>query len=108
MDNHTIKTVFKEYIHPLDSKVIQKMIDHAEIDKYVKKLDVLTFTRLFIYAQLKRLPNLRRVSENVSRKKTVQRLVGIESISKSHISRKFGHISYDIFQVNLHHLIQMM
>lgn len=27
MDNHTIKTVFKEFIYPLDSKVIQKMID---------------------------------------------------------------------------------
>jgi hypothetical protein len=108
MDNHTIKTVFKEYIHPLDSKVIQKMIDHAGIDKYVKKLDVLTFTRLFIYAQLKRLPNLRRVSENVSRKKTVQRQVGIESISKSQLSRKFGDIPSEIFQVILHHLIQKL
>src|SRR5699024_12774660 len=47
-------------------------------DKDVEKLDVLTFTRLFIYAQLKRLPNLRRVSEKVSRKKTVQRQVGLK------------------------------
>ncbi|MBP1950972.1 IS4 family transposase [Virgibacillus litoralis] len=108
MDNNTIKTVFKEYIHPLNSKVIQKMIDHAEIDKYVKKLDVLTFTRLFIYAQLKGLPNLRRVSEKVSRKKTVQRQVGIESISKSQLSRKFGDIPSEIFQVILHHLIQKL
>ncbi|GAE91782.1 hypothetical protein JCM21714_738 [Gracilibacillus boraciitolerans JCM 21714] len=65
MDNHTIKTVFKEYLHPLDSKVIQKMIDHAAIDKYVKKLDLLTFTKLFIYAQLKELPSLRRVNEKM-------------------------------------------
>src|SRR5699024_402746 len=47
-------------------------------DKYVEKQDVLTFTRLFNYAQLKRLTNLRSVSENVSRKKTVQRQVGLK------------------------------
>lgn len=88
MDNHTIKTVFKEYIHPLVSKVIQKMIDHAQIDKYVKKLDVLTFMNTFIYAQLKHLDNLQRISDTIKRKKTVQRLVGIESISKSQLSRK--------------------
>ncbi|SHH72017.1 DUF4372 domain-containing protein [Virgibacillus chiguensis] len=53
MDNHTIKTVFKEYIHPLDSKIIQTMTAITELDKYVKKLDTITFINLFIYAQLK-------------------------------------------------------
>lgn len=108
MDNNTIKTVFKEYIHPLDSKVIQKMIDHAQIDKYVKKLDVLTFMNSFIYAQLKNLENLQRISDTIKRKKTVQRLVGIESISKSQLSRKNGDIPHEIFQVILHHLIQKL
>lgn len=28
MDKNTIKIVFKEYIHPLDEKVILKMIDY--------------------------------------------------------------------------------
>ncbi|GAB3809418.1 IS4 family transposase [Virgibacillus kimchii] len=108
MDNNTIKTVFKEYIHPLDSKVIQKMIDHAEVDKYVKKLDVLTFTNAFIYAQLKNLDSLKRISDTIKRKKTVQRLVGIESISKSQLSRKNGDIPPEIFQAILHHLIQKL
>jgi len=45
MDNHTMKTVFRKYIHPLDTKVIQNMIENAEIDKYVKKLDVLSFIK---------------------------------------------------------------
>ncbi|WP_088050006.1 DUF4372 domain-containing protein [Virgibacillus dakarensis] len=84
MDYNTIKTVFKEYIHPLDSKVIQKMIDHAQIDRYVKKLDVLTFTNLFIYAQLQGLPSLGRISEKVKRKKSIQRLVGIEDTTGRH------------------------
>ncbi|WP_077299837.1 IS4 family transposase [Virgibacillus pantothenticus] len=108
MDNHTIKTVFKEYIHPLDAKVIQKMIDYAQIDKYVKKLDVLTFVNTFIYAQLKGLDNLKRISDTIKRKKTVQRLVGIESISKSQLSRKNREIPPEIFQTILHHLIQKL
>ena len=108
MDNHTIKTVFKEYIHPLDSKVIQKMVDHAGLDKYVKKLDVLTFTNAFIYAQLKNLDSLKRISNTIKRKKTVQRLVGIGSISKSQLSRKNREIPPEIFEVILHHLIQKL
>src|SRR5690625_2711908 len=82
MDNNTIKTVFKEYIHPLDSKVIQKMIDHAKIDKYVKKLDVLNFTNFFIYTQLLGLTSFERCSETEKRKKSVHRQIGLESISK--------------------------
>ena len=108
MDNHTIKTVFKKYIHPLDTKVIQKMIESAEIDKYVKKLDVLSFTKAFIYAQLKGLLGLGRISENIKRKKSVQRHVGLESISKSQLSRKQGQIPPEIFQVILQHLIQKL
>ena len=38
MGNNNTKSVFKEYIHLLDLKVIQKMIDHENLDKYVKAL----------------------------------------------------------------------
>lgn len=84
------------------------MIEHAGIDKYVKKLDVLSFTKLFIYAQLIKLPSLIRISEVLKRKKNVQRLVGIESISSSQLSRKQGDIPPEIFQVLMHHLIQQL
>ncbi|HHU20794.1 MAG TPA: IS4 family transposase [Bacilli bacterium] len=106
MDNHTIKTVFKEYIHPLDIKIIQKMIDVEAIDKYVKKLYTLSYIRLFLYAQLKKLENLAVISQSVSRKKTVQRLVGMDSISKSQLSRKNRQIPHEITEAILRHLIQ--
>src|SRR5699024_5028428 len=108
MDNNTINTLSKEYIHPLDSKVIQKMIYHAQLVKYVKMLDELTFTNVFIYAQLNDLNSLQRISDTINRNKTVQRLVGIESISKSQLSRKNGDIPPEIFQIILHHLIQKL
>lgn len=60
MDKNTIKTVFKEYIHHIGEKVILKMIDQMQLDKYTKKLDSLTFTKLFIYAQLIQLDSLKK------------------------------------------------
>ncbi|MCC2249661.1 DUF4372 domain-containing protein [Virgibacillus sp. AGTR] len=55
MDKNNTKSVFKEYIQPTEMKVISNQL---KIDKYVKKLDSLTFTKLFIYAQLKQLSSL--------------------------------------------------
>lgn len=74
MGNNNTKSVFKEYIHPLDLKVIQKMIDHENLDKYVKALCAY-FVKLFIYAQLMGLSSLGRTSEKVKRKKGMQRIV---------------------------------
>jgi carbamoylphosphate synthase large subunit len=62
MDNNNIKTVFKEYIQPTEMKVISKIIEQMNVDKYVKKLDSITFTNIFIYAQLKQLPSLKTIS----------------------------------------------
>lgn len=84
------------------------MIDIEQIDKYVKKLDTLTFIRLFIYAQLKGLPSLGRISEHVGRKKGVQRLVGLESIGKSSLSRKQGDIPHEFLESIMRHLIQQL
>src|SRR5690625_921544 len=97
MDNDTIKTVFKKYIQPLNFNVIQQMIDLAGIDKYMKKLSTIMIIKLFIYAQLKDLSNLGRISDHVKRKKTVQRHIGLESISKSQLSRKIRDIPSDFF-----------
>lgn len=105
MDKNNIKTVFKEYIHPLDGKIFTKMADQMKIDKYVKKLDSLTFTKLFIYAQLEKLPSLKRISQKVKRKKKLQKELGFKSISQSQLSRKLSALPSEIFQAVMHHLI---
>jgi hypothetical protein len=107
MDKNTIKTVFKEYIHPMDEKVILKMIDQMELDKYVKKLDSLTFTKLFIYAQLKQLDSLKKISFKVKQKK-LQKELGLKSISKSQLSRKLSDLPPEIFEAILHHLVEQI
>lgn len=106
MDKNTIKKVFKEYIQPLEGTILSKMVDIMKTDKYVKKLDTFSFTKLFIYAQLKQIPSLTKLSFKVSHKKKLQRMIGLDNISKSQLSRKLGDVPPDIFQAILHHLIQ--
>ncbi|WP_257009923.1 DUF4372 domain-containing protein [Evansella halocellulosilytica] len=62
MDKNTIKTVLKEYIHPINEKVFSAMVDQMELDKYTKKLDCLTFTKVFIYAELLQIDSLKKIS----------------------------------------------
>lgn len=108
MDKNNTKSVFKEYIQPTEMKVISKIIDQLKIDKYVKKLDSLTFTKLFIYAQLKQLSSLKEISFKVRHKKKLQKELGLKSISKSQLSRKLSDLPPEIFQAILRHLIQQI
>ncbi|MED3648806.1 IS4 family transposase [Halalkalibacterium halodurans] len=108
MDKNNTKTVFKEYIQPTDMKVISKIIDQMQVDKYVKKLDSLTFIKLFIYAQLKQLSSLKEISFKVRHKKKLQKELGLKSISKSQLSRKLSDLPPEIFESILHHLVQQI
>lgn len=103
MKLHSKKRVNSKFIH-----LIQKMIDVDQTDRYVKKLFFLPFFKAFIYALLKGVACLGRISDKVSRKKMVQRLIGLESISKSQLSRKFSTLPPEMFQVILHHLVQKL
>lgn len=108
MDKNIIKTVFKEYIHPINEKVILKMIDQMKLDKYTKKLDSLTFMKLFIYAQLMKLGSLKKISRKVKNKKKLQKELGLKSISKSQLSRKLSDLPPEIFEAILHHLVEQI
>lgn len=106
MDKNIIKSVFKEYLLPIDEKAISKMANHSEIDKYVKKLDILTFLKLFIYAQLNQTSSLTDMSFNLKHDQSLQRELGLKSISASQLSRKLRDIPPGIFQAVMHHLVQ--
>src|SRR5690625_1928419 len=108
MDNDTINTVFKKYINPLNFNVIQRMIDQSGMDKYAKKLLTPMMIRLFIYAQLKNLSSLGRISDHVKRRKKVQKQIGLKSISKSQLSRKLKDIPSDFFYTILQQTIQKL
>lgn len=106
MDNNNIETVFNKYLHPMDEGILVKMSDHLKLDKYVKKLRTLPFAKLFIYAQLQKTSSLTDISFELKHNPTLQKELGITTISTSQLSRKLRDIPPVIFQAVLQHLIQ--
>ncbi|MBM7654358.1 IS4 family transposase [Neobacillus cucumis] len=106
MDKNNTKTVFNKYLHPMDEGVLNKMAEQMELDKYVKKLKIIPFVKLFTYAQLKQISSLTDISLELNTTPKLQKEIGLKSISKSQLSRKLSDISPNIFQAVLKHLIQ--
>ncbi|MCZ0702348.1 hypothetical protein J2T56_000905 [Natronobacillus azotifigens] len=108
MDKHNIETVFNKYLHPIDEGILMKLAERFEIDKYVKKLGVVPFVKLFIYAQLKQISSLTDISFELNKDPNIQKEIGLDSISKSQLSRKLRDIPPEIFEALLRHLILMV
>jgi len=108
MDNHTTNSTMNEYLNPLDLKVASKMIDEMKLDSYTKKLDSLSFTKLHIYAQVKQVESQKDLSLELKHKRKVQKMVGLESISHSQLSRKGRNIDPAFFEALLGHLVQQL
>jgi IS5 family transposase len=106
MDKNNTKTVFNKYLHPMDEGVLNKIAEQMELDKYVKKLKIISFVKLFTYAQLKQISSLTDISLELNTNPKLQKEIGLSSISKSQLSRKLSDISPNIFQAVLKHLIQ--
>ena len=90
----------------MDEGVLQKIAEQMELDKYVKKLKIIPFVKLFTYAQLKQISSLTDISLELNTDPKLQKEIGLKSISKSQLSRKLSDISPNIFQAVLKHLIQ--
>ncbi|ESU31632.1 hypothetical protein G3A_15620, partial [Bacillus sp. 17376] len=108
MDKNNTKSVFNKYLHPLGEGVLIKMAEQFELDKYVKKLKIIPFVKLFTYAQLKRISSLTDISFELNKDSKLQKEIGLKSISKSQLSRKLSDISPSIFEAVLRHLIQQV
>ena len=106
MDKHNTETVFNKYLHPIDEGILIKMAELFEVDKYVKKLGIVPFMKLFIYAQLRQISSLTDISFELNKDPKIQKEIGLDSISKSQLSRKLRDISPKIFDALLRHLIQ--
>jgi hypothetical protein len=106
MDKNSTKTVFKKYLHPMDGDILSKMATHLGLDKYVKKLDTLTFVKLFIYAQIQQTSSLTNISFELRHNPSLQKELDLKTISTSQLSRKLRDIPPAILQAALNHLIQ--
>lgn len=89
MDKDNTKSTFTEYLIPLNIEIMLAQIKRLNLDKYVKKLDCITTTKLFIFAQLLQIKSYTDIHLKLSKTEKLQQLLGLESISISQLSRKF-------------------
>ncbi len=105
MDKDTIKSTFTEYLLPLDREFLLKQIEKLGLDRYTKKLDTVTFSNLFIFAQLKQLRSLVDISLELRTCEELQQELDLGSISASQLSRKLRDLDPSMYEATLEHLI---
>lgn len=108
MDKDTTKSTFKEYLIPLDREFLLNQIAKLGLDKYTKKLDSITFCKLFIFAQLCQIKSLADISLDVRTSEELQQELELETISASQLSRKLRDLDPGLFDATLGHLIQQI
>ncbi|WAH38280.1 IS4 family transposase [Alicyclobacillus dauci] len=88
MDKDSTKSVFAEYVLPLNVSSILQELDHLKLDRYVKKLGVIPFIRLIVFAQVNQIPSLTDISLELEANESLQKELALDSISASQLSRK--------------------
>lgn len=108
MDKDTTKSTFTEYLLPLDREFLLKQIEKLGLDRYIKKLDTVTFSKLFIFAQLNQVGSLADISLELRTNEELQQELELESISASQLSRKLRDLHPSMYEATLVHVIQQV
>ncbi|MNQ70818.1 Transposase DDE domain protein [compost metagenome] len=108
MDKDTTKLAIREYLFPLNHPILQKNIQEQGLDRYVKKLNCLTTTKLFVFAQLKQIRSYSNLSLQLSSNKKLQKVMNLSSISKSQLSRKWRDLDSSFLEQVFKHMVQQV
>lgn len=87
MDKNTLKTSFGKWISPINLKKLSNHVDILKQDYYTKKLTTESFLKIMLFAQLHETESLHAISDALL-DEDFQKVVGVESISASQLSRK--------------------
>jgi hypothetical protein len=96
MEQDTKQSTFNKYLNPLFVKKIYRIIKKLKLNRYVKKLDIITFIQLFVYAQLNQIGSLQDISLALNENQLLQRKLGLSSISVSQLSRKLRDVDPEV------------
>lgn len=108
MDKDNTKSTFTEYLIPLNYEIMLEQIQHLNLDKYVKKLDCITTTKLFIFAQLLQIKSYTDIHLKLIETEKLQQLLRLESISISQLSRKFRDMDDTFLETIFKDLVQQV
>lgn len=98
MDKATRSSCFGQWISFLNVDQVQSITTRYDANRYVKKLDLWAFLRLFLYAQIHQFKGLRDLEVAVQNNEALQSELGLDSISISQLSRTSERLNPDIFR----------
>ena len=108
MDKDTTKSTINELLSVIDEEKFSKLVNTAELDRYVKKLTMYKFFELLVISQIQDMDSLTHLSKQTKDEKELQLQVKLDSISTSQLSRKLSSISPKVFEKVFHHLVFMI
>ncbi|MCY0896766.1 MAG: IS4 family transposase [Alicyclobacillaceae bacterium] len=98
MDNATRSSCFGQWISFLNVDQVPSVATWYDANRYVKKLDLWAFLRLFLYAQVHPFKGLRDLEIAVQNNEALKSELGLDSISISQLSRTSERLNPDIFR----------
>ena len=97
MDKFTRKTSFEQWFTPISSTKLEELVETHQLNYYTKKLRIVSFLKLLVFAQLNETESLRAVSETLF-SDDLQKATDLESISFSQLGRRLNQIPTEVFQ----------
>lgn len=89
MDNFKQKTLFEQWLSPISSKKLDKLVEAYHLNYYTKKLHLASFLKLLLFAQLNEAESLRAISDALFSEK-LQKATGLQSISFSQLVHRLN------------------
>jgi IS4 transposase len=97
MDKFTRKTSFEQWISPISTTQMEKLVESHQLNYYTKKLHIASFLRLLLFAQLNETESLRAISDTLF-SDDLQKATDLASISFSQLGRRLNQVPTEFFQ----------
>lgn len=97
MDKFTRKTSFEQWISPISTTQMEKLVESHQLNYYTKKLHIASFLRLLLFAQLNETESLRAISDTLF-SDDLQKATNLTSISFSQLGRRLNQVPTEFFQ----------
>jgi Transposase DDE domain len=106
MNKNTTKLALMEYLKPFHHRSLTNFVQFNGLNRYVKKFDRLKAIKLFTFAQLMQIPSYTAISLTLSKKKKLQKALGLSSISISQLSRSWRDVDDSLLAYVFQHMKQ--
>ena len=97
MDKITRKTSFEQWFSPISTEKMQEYVESHQLNYYTKKLYMVSFLKILLYAQLNETESIRAVRDAMFSEE-LQQLTDLDSISNSQLGRRLNQVPTEFFQ----------